>query len=215
MTNRKKARFGAGGSGITYDPWDYLGRIKVGPVRLPPEQIDAETFKDLLKRQDLPSLEPRETDKLPTAEEFLKLLANPRARTSFQRRSAQQRYTQTRKYFENQEWYWWCNQQMNILRVLDENRYQYKLGAYNMWVTQVLMPRIKKTHKALAKIDKDKAAAFASYAYDFVNKHKPKKRQAGSMVIIEKVRRMVIEGKIYELQEFQSEIAPLLKPKKE
>ena len=215
MTNQKKERFGAGGSGITDDPWDYLGRIKVGPIRLPPEEIDAETFKELLERQELPLLEPRETEKLPTAEEFMKLLANPHARTSFQRRSAQDRYTQTRKYFEKQELYWWFNQQMNIWRVLDENRYQYKLGAYNMWVNQVLMPRIKKIHKELAKTDKDKATAFAHYAYGFIGNHKPKKRQAGSMVIIEKIRRMVIEGKIYELQEFQSEIAPLLKPTKD
>ncbi len=215
MTNRKKVRFGPGGAGITDDPWDYLGRIRVGPVRLPPEEIDAETFKELLDRQGLPDLEPREAEKLPTAEEFMKLLADPHARTSFQRRSAQQRYTQTRKYFENQEWYWWCNQQMNILRILDENRYQYKLGAYNMWINQVLMPRIKKVHKALAKTDKDKATAFAHYAYEFIAKSKPKKRQAGSMVIIEKIRRMVIEGKVFELQDFQSEIAPLLKTTKE
>ena len=197
---------------MTDDPWDYLARIKVGPVRLPPEEIDAQTFKELLERQELPLLEPKESEELPTAEEFMKLLANPHARTSFQRRSSQQRYTQTRKYFENQEWYWWCNQQMNILRILDENKYQYKLGAYNMWVNQVLMPRIKKVHKALAKTDRDKATAFAQYAYGFIANRKPKKRQAGSVVIIEKIRRMVIEGKVFQLQEFQAEIAPLLKP---
>ena len=215
MRNPKKERFTAGGSGITDDPWDYLGRIKVGPVRLPPEEIDAETFKELLKRQDLPALEPKETEKLPTAEEFLKLLANPRARTSFQRRSMQQRYTQTRKYFESQEWYWWCNQQMNILRVLDENKYQYKLGAYNMWINQVFRPHVKKIYKQIEKENKQRAIAFGTAAHKFIGNNRPKRRQTGSMVIIEKIRRMVIEGKVYELQEFQNEIAPLLKPTKD
>lgn len=215
MSDVKKRRFGAGGSGITDDPWDYLQRIKVGPVRLPPEEIDADTFREILERQGLPALEPKEPEELPTAEEFMKLLANPLARTSFQRRTQQERYGANREYFEKQELYWWCNQQMQIFRALDENKYQYKLGAYNMWVNQVLIPKIKKVHKQLAKVDKTKAAAFAAYAYDFINNSRPKRRQAGSMVIIEKIRRMVIEGKIYELQEFQSEIAPLLKPTKD
>ena len=98
------------------------------------------------------------------------------------------------------------------LKALDENKHQYKLGAYNMWVNQVLMPHIKKVYKQIAKDDKDKAVAFGAAAHRFINSGRPKRRQAGSMVIIEKIRRMVIEGKVYELQEFQSEIAPLLKP---
>ena len=216
MTNKmKKRQFGVGGSGITEDRWDYLQRIKVGPVRLPPEEIDADTFRELLERLDLPALEPKEPEELPTAEEFMKLLNSPGSRTSFQRRTQQERYGANRKYFEDQEKYWWYNQQMQIWRALDENKHQYKLGAYNMWVTQVLMPRIKKTYKLIAKTDRDKAIAFGEAAHRFINDSRPKRRKAGSMVIIEKIRRMVIEGKIYELQEFQSEIALLLKPVKE
>lgn len=216
MTNhKKKRRFGVGGSGITEDRWDYLQRIKVGPVRLPPEEIDAETFRELLERQDIPLSELKEPEEMPTAEEFMKLLANPTARTSFQRRTQQERYTTNRKYFEDQEKYWWYNQQMQIWRALDENKHQYKLGAYNMWITQVLMPRIKKTYKLIAKTDRDKAIAFGEAAHRFINDSRPKRRKAGSMIIIEKVRRMVIEGKVYELESFQQEIAPLLKPKKD
>ena len=114
MTNVKKRRFGAGGSGITDDPWDYLMRLKIGPVRLPPEEIDADTFREILERQKMPSLEPKEAEELPTAEEFMKLLSSPGARTSFQRRTAQERYGANREYFENQEKYWWYSQQMNI-----------------------------------------------------------------------------------------------------
>ena len=100
VNTMKKRKFGVGGSGITEDRWDYLQRIKVGPVRLPPEEIDAETFREILERQALPALEPKEPEELPTAEEFLRLLKNPNARTSFQKRSQHERAANSRAYFE-------------------------------------------------------------------------------------------------------------------
>jgi len=205
-----KRKFGVGGSGITEDRWEYMQRIKIGPVRLPPEEIDAQTFREILERQGLPALEPKESTPMPTTEEFLKLLNSPNAQTTRQTRSSIKRRADALEYFQRQEYYWWCNQQIQILRTLDEIRHQDRITAYNTWVRRVFMPRLEKAYKKIE--DPQKARAFLDYAYKLIKDNEPKRRARGSMVIIEKIRRMVIERNYNDLEAFNQELAPLLKP---
>jgi len=209
----KKRKFGVGGSGITEDRWDYMQRIAVGPVRLPPEEIDAETFRELLERQGLPSLEPKKDIPMPTTEEFMRLLNSPGAQTTRQTRSQLKRIADAQEYFQRQEYHWWCNQQIQILRTLDEKAHQDKVTAYNSWVKNSFMPRLKKAYKRIE--DPKKAREFVNYAHKLIQDGKPKRRARGSMVIIERIRRMVIERNYNDLEAFNKELAPLLKSEEE
>ena len=208
MTKRK---FGVGGSGITEDRWEYMQRIKIGPVRLPPEEIDAETFREILERQGLPALEPKEPEDALTTEEFMKLLNSPNVQTTRQTRSSIKRRADALEYFQRQEYYWWCNQQISVLRFLDEKRHQDNIATYNTWVRQCFMPRLEKASKKIKNPKKQRE--FLEFAYQFIKDNEPKRRARGSMVIIERIRRLVIERNYNDLEAFNRELAPLLKPK--
>jgi len=209
----KKRKFGVGGTGITEDRWDYMQRIAVGPVRLPPEEIDAQTFREMLERQGLPALEPKESAPMPTTEEFLKLLNAPGAQTTRQTRSQIKRMADSLEYFQRQEYHWWCNQQIQILRALDEHNHQDKITVYNTWVRHSFMPRLEKAYKRIK--DPKKAREFLNYAYKLIKDNEPQRRARGSMIIIERIRRMIIERNYNDLDAFNKELAPLLKPEEE
>jgi len=206
----KPRKFGVGGSGITEDRWDYMQRIAIGPVRLPPEEIDAQTFREMIERQGLPSLEPKEPTPMPTTEEFMRLLNSPGAQTTRQTRNQIKRMADALEYFQRQEYYWWCNQQMQLLAIFDEKKHQDKVAVYNTWVRHSFMPRLEKACKNIK--DPKKAKEFVTYAYNLIKKNEPKRRARGSMVIINRIRRMVIERNYTDLDAFNKELTPLLKP---
>ena len=210
-----KRRFGTGGSGITPDYWDYAQRIRVGPARLPPEEIDAETFKEELERQGPPQTRGRRPVEELTTESFLEILRTKGAPTTYQTRSRMQRIADNLEFFQNQESYWWNNQQIEILRELDEHNYQASIAAYKMWLNQVFLPTVNKAYKMVVKIDRNKAQEFLTYAYKVIKSHEPQRKARGSMVIIERVRRMAIAGQSNELAMFTRELGPILGPEGE
>ena len=64
--------------------------------------------------------------------------------------------------------------------------------------------------KELLEEDPELAEQFAKYAYDFIEKAKPRKKQAGSMVIIRQVRRMAIRSQTSQLRDLGEDLSPIL-----
>jgi len=210
-----KRKFGPSGSGQTDDYWDFAQRIRVGPARIPPDEISAEEFKEILERQGLPPLVTGPMEKQLTTVEFLQMLRNPKARTTYQTRSRMDRIASNLEYFQRQEDYWWANQQIQLLRIIDEKRYQDKLAAYNMWAKQVFIPKVEKVYKHLKKTVPKTAEEFLEYAYKYMKANEPQRRARGSMVIIEHIRRLIIRREYNDLEMFNRELAPLFGEKEE
>jgi len=155
--------------------------------------------------------EPKEPEEALTTEEFMKLLNSPNVQTTRQTRSSIKRRADALEYFQRQEYYWWCNQQISVLRFLDEKRHQDNIATYNTWVRQCFMPRLEKACKKIKNPKKQRE--FLEFAYQFIKDNEPKRRARGSMIIIERIRRLVIERNYNDLEAFNQELAPLLKPK--
>jgi len=212
--NMKKRTAGPGGAGITAEYWEYAQRIRVGPVRLPPEEIDAETFKELLEQQGPADVRPNKArEEGLTTKEFIELYRLPGTQTRRGTRSRMDRIMDALEYFGRQEEIWWVNQQMEILRILDAKKHEDKMTAYRVW-QKLFMERVKKAYKLLVKEDPARAREFLGYAYKFMKAREPQRKKAGSMVIIERVRRMALGRQYNELESFKRSLE-VLRPKRE
>jgi len=220
MSNKKEKRtFGPSGSMITADPFEYNIRIKLPLPRLP-EEMSAEEFKEILAAQDKTSIKKSEAAKTRaaseppmTTERFMKLLTDPTAKRRRQARSEMKRIADGLAYFQGVDEAFWENEQMSILEALDKFSLKVRTAAYESWKVH-FTEQVKKSYKKIAKENKELADQFAAYAYNFIEKAKPRKKQAGSMVIIRQVRRMAIRRQINDLISLGEDLSPLLTNRK-
>ena len=215
MSDEEKRKFGPSGSMISPDSFDYYIRIRLPLPRLP-EEMSAEEFKEILESQDKTALKQsdaakkRAAERLPmTTDRFMNLLTDPTAKRKRQARSEMKRIADALEYHQGVDIRFWENEQMKILEALDKGILAARMSAYNSWKT-VFTDRVKRSYKKIYKEDPELAKAFAKYAYDFIEKAKPRKKQAGSMVIIRQVRRMAIRNQTSDLLALGEDLSPIL-----
>lgn len=216
MGTKKKIR--GRGSGISYKDigktrkqipshdsdynWEVMRRIKIPPARIPAE-ITKEQFVEELQFQ------PEDSAEIST-EDFISMLKDPKYRQRRQQRTQRERYMAQMEYFDLQDERQWVNDQMKLLYFVDEQRYIQDQIIYNCRIRN-LMERIEKRYKQLKREDPELAGVFAEAGWKYIDSiKKPKKKFAGSRVIIRQQRRYALEGKYFEMHSLAKDLKPIL-----
>jgi len=192
------------GSGITKDPYEWRRRIKVPPIRKP-KDMDAEEFEKLLKVQQSIM-----TPKM-SKDDFVKCLSEPEKYGRRRKyRSAKERMENAMEWYAKQETNWWVNEQMKILWQLDVASLRMKEKNYDIWL-KMFIPQCKRVYKQLLKEKKIQLAKdFINTSYDVMTSKKPKQRHEVEQKIINRIRRLTLQRRYYELQQIMDEIRPLI-----
>ena len=213
--------YGGRGSGIarkdayggmipTIDPdywWEHVRRLKVPPVRLPPEMTAAE-FKERLEWQV-------KEGEVMTAEEFFDFYHNTKRAKVRRMRSQKERLLSAMEYFDQEEKRQWQVDQMALLEtIVDQTRHEMKLLAYNE-LTKPIRARIKRLEQKIRKSHPEKLKDFKEaakeYLKDLDERKKPKELQEGSKVVIRQARQYAMKGETFELRRLCRGLRPVLR----
>jgi len=193
----------------------YRQRFKVPPIRIPVDDIDAETFKEMLEEQerqvDEMSEYKEETAKEMTKELFFEIYNDPTAKKRKQARSAKQRMIQGLEWFKRQDEDLWIDDQMRILEsYLDPHRMHIRKEAYKTW-RKVFLNEVLTIAKAIRKKHgATKARAFMEFGYDYAESKEPHDIQPFTKIIRRRVRRLSLRTDMEELRKFSESLYPLL-----
>jgi len=218
--SKKKRTYGPSGSQLADDYMEYYIRIKVPMPHFEGEGMDAETFKEMLAKGDQIANKQSVSAKkrgagVMSREDFLRIRSDPLAQTKRKALSAKKRMANALIYHSNQDERWWEDQQMEILKLLEDQRYRAKLGAWVTW-KELFLERVEKRYKALAIDNPDIAKSFAKFGWEYAESKRPKNpkdRQRASMVIIRNVQRKAIRRQITELITLTDQLGPLISNK--
>lgn len=215
-----KKTFGPGGSSFSrrdtsshhvpkIDPdlgWNYRKQFKIPPIRIP-HDITKEEFLEALRNQE-------DEKKILSREDFFTLYQNPDAHEVRKARTRIERIVAYLEYAKNIEDYWWVNQQMEILKFIDGHNLQGKIQAYDLWLKEVFMPKVKAAMKMMKKESPKLIPEFLEAAADYVDSHRPQKKKEGSMMIINQIRKMYLNDDYIALRDFTRELGPFFESRK-
>lgn len=198
---KKKERFGPSGSAISradaYTGWHpgmspdvgarYYQHYKVPAIRMEPESMSAEEFKELLAQQDQKQAEreredmelmKQTSDQQMTPELFFELYNDPTAKQGYRARKAKKRLIQALIHFREQDAYLWVNEQMFILEsYIDQRRKEFReqqMQDWKEWKNNIL-EKVQERYPVLIEIHGElKAKKIAEAAWDYVESFKPK-----------------------------------------
>lgn len=222
---RVKRRYGPSGSassdgdiltgwypGMSPDiPQRYRQRFKVPPMRIPADQLDAETFKEMIleheKRADKIQETRRTNAEKMTKKLFFEILNDPTAKQRRQTRTARERMLQAMEYFSKLDEDLWLEDQMRILEgFLDRKRMQARIEGYEAWA-RIFTVRIKKTHKQVYNYHgATKAKQFAEAAWTYIESRKPKDVQPFTKIIRRRIRQLSLRSDEEARRRFSEEI---------
>lgn len=196
----------------------YQQRYKVAPLRIPADELDAETFKEMLVEQDRRAIETAELreDKAKemTKDLFFEILSDPAAKKRRQARTEKQRMIQALEYFDRIDKDLWVNDQMQILEAyLDRYRLQVRKEAYNTWRKGFLDHILKMAKVVRMKHGAEKAKAFMEFGYDFADSKRPTDIQPFTKIIRRRIRRLSLQTDMEAMRRFSEELHPLLSKK--
>jgi len=201
-----KKRYDTGrGSGVTENPFVWRLRMKLPPVRKQ-KKLEREEFEKLLKVQ--------QAIKTPTMskDEFIKCLSEPEIYGRRRKyRTLKEKRQQAMEWFSKQEENWWSNEQLKILAYLDRKNFQFEVKTYKMW-SRDFIKRCKRIYNRLKKQDSKLAKEFIEEAWKRLEAAKPRKRGEVEQRIVNRIRRLTIQRRYYELHQLYEELRPLLPP---
>jgi len=224
MNNHKgesKRRFGPSGSQINPDYWAYNLQLKIGPARIPADELDAETFKEMLAEQEkqgreAANLRQAKATAPMTKDQFFEIYNNPNAPERRRQLSAKERMLTGLEYFQRIDERFWENEQMTILRTyIDKKRKEEDDEAYELWTT-LYLKRVQKAHKkVLAKYGQDKARDFLEYSWTYMNEQKPADIQPFTKIIRDRIRVLTLQQNKEALEALTEELHMIISKKLE
>ena len=142
--------------------------------------------------------------------EFMKILSNPGAIHKRLAMDDKMRMATALEYFGKMDERQWVEDQLELLRILDDYQMEKKTVVYDSWKLMY----IKKIQRAVKMLNRKKsplAEPFVEYAAEFMDSMRPKRPSAASMVIISQVRRLVLEGNQSAYRDFSEEMRIVVK----
>lgn len=190
-------------------------RYKVPPGRIPADQMDAETFKEILAEQERQAAEiqlsKEEEAKEMTKELFMEIYNDPLAKQRRKALSEKERMLNQMEYFQITDERIWLDDQMIILeQYLDRHRLKGQVEAWETWF-RGYTERCEKSAKKIAQIHgRDKAIAWMKFAWKIGQEKKPTDVQPFTKIIRRRVRRLALGTDMEALRSFTEELRPLL-----